>query len=334
MQTKKAYIVILNYNGWQDTLECLESVYHSDYPNYQVIVCDNASSDGSLDQIKQWARGERCGPMKDGMKIGTYTRQYIEKPITYVEFSFNDNFREIEKISDRSLILLKSDYNRGFSGGNNLGLQYALQRNDFFYIWILNNDTVVDSHALSALIARQMVMPNCGAVGSVLCYYKQPYIVQCIGGILNKKTFTTDSVAEKSLVTILPDNVFIELLAGASYLITQEFLQNVGLMDESYFLYYEEIELATRAKKMGWNITYARNSLVYHKGGATTGKTSTAYKDYHLIRSQLIFVRKYYPTCLSSLLQGYKKMFYRRIKHLHVKRAWAIYKGVHDGLNP
>ena len=65
----KAYIVILNYNDWQDTIECLESVYQSDYQNYQVIVCDNASTDGSKEKIKEWAKGFRVNACSEGKKI-------------------------------------------------------------------------------------------------------------------------------------------------------------------------------------------------------------------------------------------------------------------------
>lgn len=330
---EKAYIIILNYNGWQDTIECLESVYQSDYRNYQVIVCDNASTDGSLEKIKEWAQGTRTINCPEGKTIGSYVCRYKNKPLNYTEIRRKDiEAGFLPDVAEGNLILVASNENLGFSGGNNLGLKYALKKEDFKYIWVLNNDTVVDNHALSALIEKQIKTEGCGAVGSVLCYYTRPNEVQCVGGTLNIETFSTESVGERILLQEVEDDAPIELLAGASFLMSQDFIYSVGIMDEAYFLYYEEIELATRAGKKGWCLSYAKDSVVYHKGGVTTGKTSTSNKDYHLVRSQIIFVRRYYSSELSRVIERYNILIRKRLSHLHFKRAWAVYKGIQDGL--
>lgn len=124
---EKVYIIILNWNHHEDTIECLESVFLNEYCNYQVIVCDNASTDNSMEKIRKWADGYH----NIGIKYYLYTQSDIKKI----------DFRNEE---DVPLILIENEKNLGYAGGNNIGIQYTMGKNDFSYIWILNNDTVVE----------------------------------------------------------------------------------------------------------------------------------------------------------------------------------------------
>ena len=107
MTEPKVYIVILNWNGWQDTLECLASVVKLNYQNYQVVVVDNGSTDGSVGRIKEWIASQRAA----------------------------------------RALLVETGKNLGYAGGNNAGLRYGLARGDLAYAWVLNNDTTVDPNA-------------------------------------------------------------------------------------------------------------------------------------------------------------------------------------------
>ena len=97
----------------------------------------------------------------------------------------------------------------------------------------------------------------------------------------------------------------MDYAVGASMLVTREFLSTVGLMSEEYFLYYEELDWALRAKH-GFVIGYARESLVYHKAGASIGSSNTTSRrslmsDYYLMRNRLVITRKFFPQYLLSV---------------------------------
>src|SRR5450631_1463343 len=117
----KVYILILNWNGWQDTIECLETVFRNDYPNYQVIVCDNDSTDSSLDKIKAWAEGRLEPKNVENEYLRALSSPPVAKPVTYREYSRT----RAEKggaadDGDVSLILIQTGANLGFAGGNNV----------------------------------------------------------------------------------------------------------------------------------------------------------------------------------------------------------------------
>jgi len=286
----KVYIVIVNFNGWRDTVECLESVFRNCYSNYAVIVCDNGSSDGSLQQIKQWAN--------------TF-------PIKFMEFTRTEAERGgFEEDISSNLILVDNTSNLGFAGGNNVGLRYALARADFEYVWLLNNDTVIAAEALVNMVERIKESPRVGICGSTLLYYNAPEKVQALGGgyyckwiglpwHLGRLKKAGDKIDRKAVES------WMNYVVGASMLVTKGFLQDIGLMCEDYFLYFEETDWAIRAKGR-YFLAYAPNSIVYHKIGASIGTSSNPQKksficDFYNIRNRLFFTRKFYPYALPSV---------------------------------
>src|SRR5215216_1455804 len=83
----RVHILLLNFNGWRDTLECLESVLRLDYPDFRVIVCDNGSSDGSVDRITAWAEGSEPAPKSDIPSLARLVDPPIGKPVPYVSYT-------------------------------------------------------------------------------------------------------------------------------------------------------------------------------------------------------------------------------------------------------
>ena len=241
--TPLVYILLLNYKGVANTLACLDSLCGLDYPNFQIIVIDNASPDDSVAQLKarlQEAPGEF---------------QLIESPS-----------------------------NLGFSGGNNLGIQAALaaqaspsptdaQTAPDAYIWLLNNDTTVTPNSLTPLV--QQAQHTGGITGSLLLYPDGRY--QQVGTRLNWWNGGSKGYSE-SRVT---DGMSVETLVGASMLIPLNAIRQAGLMDESFFLYFEDGEASIRYAKAGFPLSVATQSIVYHHEGATTGKTSLPTQYYY-----------------------------------------------------
>lgn len=265
----KVGIVLVNWNGWENTIECLESIFHSDYSNYQVIVCDNSSQDNSLVQIKAWADGIIQNDLTKYALLHTSSYVPIPKPIRYVECNKSqaECTRSIVAF-DVPLILIQTGANLGFAGGNNVGICYALN-SGADYIWLLNNDTVITPMALSKMVETIRRFP--GIVGSIIKYYSRPDKVQAYGG--GHMSCLTGRVR-----TQIQQTSSLDFILGASLMLDRATLRQVGLLDENLFMYFEENEYCLRARKHGVTLTVSE-SEVYHKGGASSPNSHFAWNN-------------------------------------------------------
>ncbi|AJQ26015.1 glycosyltransferase family 2 protein [Pelosinus fermentans] len=336
---KKVYIVILNWNGWKDTIECLESVFRNQYSNYKVIVCDNASSDGSLDKIKQWADGKLKANISDDSRIAIHTSPMLEKPIRYIEYTRENAESGVLKIDEPPLILIQTGENLGFAGGNNVGIKYALARNDFDYIWLLNNDTVIKPDSMIHLLQRIQEQPSVGMCGSTLLYYHQPEKVQALGGATYNKWLGISKhlSAYEEFNNLINSNKIekqMDYIIGASMFVSKKFIEDIGLISEDYFLYYEEIDWVIRASGK-YNLGYAPKSIVYHKEGATIGSSSasmgkSSLADYFAVKSRLIFTKKFFSYTLPTVYLGLLIVIFNRIRRKQWDRVEMILKIIID----
>jgi len=308
----KVYIIIVNWNGWKDTIECLESVFRNDYASYQVIVCDNGSQDDSLENIKRWATGKLEKEVLPSNPLYSLSFPPVRKPVSFIEYTREevDAVRSLNP-TDARLILIKNAANLGFAGGNNVGIRYALDRDDFRHVWLLNNDVVIKPDALSHLVRRMNEKKDAGMCGSTIPYYSAPDTVWTLGGgIYNKWLSRSHSIGNMEPVRDAASGFDVEgtmeYLAGASMLVSRAFLHEVGLMNEEYFLYFEEPDWALRGKGK-FSLAYAPESIVYHKVGASTklidepGISSRSSK-FHAMKSHLLFTRNYFPLFIPLLL--------------------------------
>lgn len=330
----KIYVLVLNWNGWADTIECLESVFRSRWANFQVIVCDNASSDGSLDHIKAWADGRLDVFSWPDNPLRDFSYPPISKPVSYVEYDRQQaEAGGVPAHSSSQLILVQTGANLGFAGGNNVGLRYALARGDFAYLWLLNNDTVTPPNTLPLMIAKMHRQPDVGMCGSTLLYYHKPDTIQAAGGgVFNKWLGTTHSIAGLMPVTHNVDEHSVtarmSYVSAASMLVSRNFIRQVGLMCEDYFLYFEELDWAVRATGQ-FSMAFAPKAVVYHKEGASIGSSSdpkkkSALSDYFGIRNRLLFARKYYPYTLPTVYLGLFAAIWNRIRRKQLSRTWMI----------
>ena len=180
MHNSRVAIIILNWNGWKDTIECLESLYQINYNNFDVIVIDNDSHDESLEKIRNYASG------KIYVKSDFFEYNSNTKPIKILEYTKRDSEHindEINffKLPSNRLILIKNDANYGFAEGNNIGIRYAVNNLSSDYILLLNNDTVVDKDFLKEMVNIGESSTNIGIIGPKIYYYYEKNIIWCIG---------------------------------------------------------------------------------------------------------------------------------------------------------
>ncbi|MFK5895239.1 MAG: glycosyltransferase family 2 protein [Pseudomonadota bacterium] len=308
---KQVYIIILNWNNWQDTIECLESVFRQEFNNYKVIVCDNASSDHSLEHIKAWADGKQAACIPTIHPLSRLSSPAILKPLPYTLLSRqqSENYHT-HSIPSNDLILIQTGDNLGFAGGNNVGLRFALQCNDMQYVWLLNNDTVVEPDCLSNMLHYSKSFSQKNICGNTILYYNNPTIIQALGGChYNKWTgLASTSLGRGLKLGDVIDHPSYEkqlsYISGASWLLPKNFLLDIGLMDESYFLYCEEIDWCIRNNHQ-YKLCYAANAIVYHKEGSSIGspndeRESSLLSDFYIFRNKLRFTRKYFPEAIVS----------------------------------
>jgi len=300
----KVSIIILNWNGWKDTIECLESLYQITYPNYDVIVIDNGSIDDSVKKIKDWAIGRipvrskffEYNPKGKPIKIIEYTKEEID-----IEDKRNI-YRKISNIpSNRKLIIIKNDKNYGFAGGNNIGTKFALKFLEPEFILTLNNDTVVTPTFLDELVKVVKSNKCAGIVGSKLSFYDHPNIINSVGTLIFKDGSAIHLGGYE--VDLGQYDRVMEIFApcAASALFRVEMLKEIGLFDEDFFAYLEDVDIAWRCRLACWKCYLAPRSVLYHKHSASSKKYSE-FKIYQIERNRILLVIKNYPIDLLLML--------------------------------
>lgn len=337
-------IVVLNYKNWGDTIECLESLLRLDYPHFEIIVCDNDSRDGSVENIMAWALGN-ISPVAWHTCV-TARRAPVFKPVVAHRLVPVTQVGLPRAQEDARLFVLPTGRNGGFSAGNNVGIRFAMARADVGFIWLLNNDTVVAPDALSVMVAKLEQDASIGICGAKLLNYEQPCAVQALGGAryvrwqararaLLPQDFP--GLTGKNLVAAVESEMGYAI--GASMLVPRRFIETVGELSESYFLYFEEIDWIRRAKGH-FRLAYCPEAVVYHRLGASTGKASNSQLLwFHLSRSRIRFVVQFDPwalpivvfldlvDALKALLQGRKfcaKGIFQGLVDTGLRQLWAL----------
>lgn len=270
--------ILLNWNGWKDTLACLASLHDCCDSALSILVVDNGSTDDSVSIIRaEWPRVE----------------------------------------------ILETKQNLGFAGGNNRGIQLALERN-FKYIWLLNNDTVVTPETLSALISLAESDPGLGEVGSVLFYMDEPNRIQAWGG---GKVNLWAGRSRHWLKAV--NRADLDYLTAASVLLPARVFREVGLLDPRYFMYWEDTDLSFRIRAAGWRIGVAPDAVVYHKESASSGKKSPTL-DRYMTASGALFLRRFAPLPWLSISIMVSTRAVKRFLKMDWRRGWAVIAGLRD----
>jgi len=292
MSNPQVSIIILNWNGWEDTVECLESVFQIDYPNFNVIVVDNASEDDSIEKIKEYCSGQL------EVKSPFFDYNTNNKPIKLFEYDnpFNEhiNYTPADKSSTYQLILIKNDKNYGFPCGNNIGIKFALKHLNPEYVLLLNNDTVVNNHFLSELVKNGESNENFGILGPKIYYYNEPNVIWSVGCRISWKLCRGIQIGCNE-----PDHGQydkkreVEYVSGSAFLIKTEVINRIGLMDEKYFLYFEESDWTLRANQSSYKSLYVPKAMVWHKVSQSGGGITNPVGLYYITRNRWIFMEKY-----------------------------------------
>lgn len=232
MKYPKVFIVILNYNGKDVLKNALESVYKLNYPNYQVVVVDNDSTDGSFEEAR----------------------------VAYGKFSF-----------------IKNSHNVGFAAGNNVAIKWALEKMAD-YIFLLNNDALMEKDCLLKLVNEAEKNAEAGILSPII-YKGDSSQIWFAGGKINwlkMRAEHVNNIKESDYIT------------GCAMLIKKEIFKKIGLLDENFFLYYEDVDFSFRAKQNGFKLKIIPEAKVFH----FEKSSESLNKIYYLVLSAILFFRK------------------------------------------
>jgi GT2 family glycosyltransferase len=219
--------------------------------------------------------------------------------------------------------LIETGKNLGFAGGCNIGIRWALRQGANF-VWLLNNDAVVDPRALQALVSKAGTDPAIGAVGSAVYHMEEPETLQSWGG--GHVNFWLGR--SRHFLQPVPDDK-LDYITGASLLIRRDALESVGLLDEGFFFSWEDADLSFRLRQAKWKLAVAGDSKVWHRLTASL-RDRNAVLDTYFNQSASRFFRKHAPIPRLSFFIGVALRIAKRVSKGEWKRARAVCNGVRE----
>lgn len=275
---KKISVILVNFNGFADTVECIQSIQKSAIP-VQVVVVDNAS---------------------------------LENEASKISALFPD------------VKVFRQENNLGFAGGNNIGIQWAIDQK-FDYITLLNNDTIIDSNLFLHLLKNT----NQNTISApFMYYYSIPKELWYSGGIINRwtgnpKHFHTQQKTQKR----------ITFITGCCLFLHRNIFERIGLLDESYFMYHEDTDFCLKAIKNNIELTVIPEAKIWHKVGKSSGGDESAFCIYYMTRNRLHCLKKhksyFAKTAYAfSLLSRFVRMSILLLKGKHEWQAFL--HGIRD----
>ncbi|WP_188149408.1 glycosyltransferase family 2 protein [Teredinibacter waterburyi] len=243
-QPLELLIVIINYKTADLIIDCLKTVLPQLEANQKVVIVDNASGDGSSEIIQQW----------------------------------------LAQNGDDKIDFIQSDENTGFSGGNNIGIQHCAAD----YYLLLNSDTLLRAGALQQMLAAAQQYPHAGLISprlewpdetpQISCFRYHNPVSELIGsastGAITKLLSRWDVPLD-----IDPEPSFPEWTSFACVMVRRSVIDDVGLMDDDYFLYYEDVDYCRSVRAAGWSIVNIPSARVVHlRGGSSPVKKNSTLR--------------------------------------------------------
>lgn len=288
-------IIVVNYNGTEDTLKCLDSLRALDQSGCSTVVVDNGSVPSAAPLFAEaypWAMVIRC------------------------------------------------DRNRGWAGGNNVGIEYALARGAEQLI-LLNNDTEVAPDLVRRLLLAAHNQPYYGILGPLVCYMDDPDEIQMDSCVFNATGHPSFFSRQRVPVVIAtpPQVIDAEIVYGCCMMISAHVFRRIGLIDERFFLIHEESDFCLRARRAGIRCGIVSEPLVLHKGSSSFKRSAKPLQRYYDARNLHLLLRKHAGTYRNgeSTFRSWVKYF-QHVYYMYClqrdagneRGADAVLEGVYD----
>ncbi len=237
-------------------------------------------------------------------------------------------------LSERVSKIINLPENIGYACANNLGVIKALDRGAD-YILLLNDDTIVSSTFLYILIEEAEKSPDVGMLGPKIFYFDDPNKIWFAGAIFNWKSCMISFPGADQFEDKREDEPFdSDYITGCALLIKRKVIEKIGLLDERFFLYWEDVDWGLRAKNAGYRNIIVPNAHIWHKVSVSTGGTASPLKAYHKTRSHLFFAKMYASGALVRLHYGFIRdiawLLLKSLDENRIKKAYAYFAAQRD----
>jgi GT2 family glycosyltransferase len=271
----KVYVIIINWNGERDTIECLASLTHVAYDDMHVVISDNGSRPESLRALREWAKSA-------GLALSSPDASPLANASSPI----------------RTLCLIENGRNLGFTGANSTGIRYAMEHGAQF-VMFLNNDTQVTESFLSRMVSVAESDPACGIVGckTLLSGSGGPDGTRRIWSLGGYEYIFGNpmNLGRNQLDRPEWNGVWTnDLVCGCCMLIRREVVETVGVQDDTLFFGIDDVEYSLRAARYGWKNKLALDAEIYHEGSQSV-EGRTGLQLYYLFRNTYYFRAKYFP---------------------------------------
>lgn len=188
------------------------------------------------------------------------------------------------------LVLIETGSNLGYAGGNNVGIRYALEKGADS-ILILNNDTVLDPNCLKYFVDESEKRPN-SVLGGRVYYYDEPKVMQHFGGMWERRKGKFRNVPDKNFDTTTTHD--LDFVTGCALFAPRKIYEKAGLIEESFFLYYEEIDWCFQVRRKGFLCTYVPSPILWHKESRSFAHPKPP-QSYFQWRNRIYFLERNFP---------------------------------------
>lgn len=247
-------IILLNYNGWKDTIECLESLLKQTTKEWHAVVADNGSQDDSVEQLEQWIASRHAEEQIQLLPLGT---------------------------------------NYGFAKGNNVAIE-AVKKQHSDYYWILNNDTVVEPDCLEQLVLYMEKHTDVTAITPAIRLYDQPDYLWNAGGSLVFGGRRYYGASQPAALFEGKQELSITFITGCALLVRQDMVTNAPLFTERFFFGEEDFDFSLRMQEKGKKMICLLDAVIYHKVSATSSKVASYNKLFVHTLNRAINLRHHY----------------------------------------
>lgn len=258
-------------------------------------------------------------------------QHYPNVEIVVVDNCSNEVSKLESYLEESNVRFLKLASNRGFAAGNNAGVRFAnAHYNDIDYFLMLNNDTVVDSDFITPLVNEIDFDEKIGACCSHINYFENPCHTWYGGGHINWKT---GSSVHETKAKEIGEPKDVDFLTGCAMLFPAKLINEIGYLNEDYFLFYEDAEYSVKIKRAGYRLRYVPTSLVLHKVSSTAGLKSPL-SNYYGTRNKMYFMSLYSSKLDFTIFLIYftAKVFIKQLMYLLKGQNFkSIRKAVQNG---
>ena len=297
-------IVVLNWNGWADTIQCIKSIHQLSNADYDIILVDNHSSDDSIENIRRYSKGTGRAGVPDNTTIHLF--EIFEDEAGRSEPGLSSYHRQDPC---RRMILLKNHENYGYARGNNVGIRFALNTLKSDYILILNNDVIIeDREMLNKLLESTENDSSIGAISPVLrstngevqraCTRNLPGFLDfiCVYTFIGQRLLKENRIWKSHFNYDYSFDRPAEfgVLGGSCILFKSQAIADIGLFDENTFLYWEEYIIGCKLASHGWKSVLCPDAEIIHKGESCIKNLNLkSWARFWSIQSELYYIDNY-----------------------------------------